>query len=181
MTDASFTLVPFPDPNVPDIEITGKISRQTNNLRIHFDLRGSVDTILFPEPSLHPTRKSDLWMATCFEFFIALHGQPHYWEFNLSPSGDWNVFRMDAYRRVGFREETSIQRLPFSVQKEAVCVSVEAAADLAPLVEADQSILVGITSIVQSKNGHETYWALKHPAEHADFHLSESFTLEMAG
>ena len=99
----------------------------------------------------------------------------------MSPSGDWNVYRMDAYRRVGFSEETSIQRLQFEVRNELRVLTLNAATDLNPLVPLSQSLDVAITAVIQTQDGNETYWALSHPAPYADFHLRESFTLALAG
>ncbi len=112
MTECSFSLIPFTAPNIPSISITGKISLQNNIITLHYLLAGKIEEILLPTKSMNPTRKDELWKMTCFEFFLAIKDQPQYWEFNMSPSGDWNVYHMDAYRRIGFREETSIQRLP---------------------------------------------------------------------
>jgi len=177
MNEQSFSLIPFPAPNLPDIAITGNVSRRNNLLALHYSLAGDIDGILLPSTSEHPSRKDDLWKATCFEFFLALRDQPEYWEFNMSPCGDWNVYHMDAYRRVGFREETSIQRLQFEVKREAGRFTLNAAVDLHPLVQQTQSLEIGITTIIQTKDGNETYWALAHPAPQADFHLRESFIL----
>jgi hypothetical protein len=98
----------------------------------------------------------------------------------MSPSGDWNIYHMAAYRRLGFREEPLIQRLPFSVKREPGCVSAEAVVDLSPIISEGNSIQVAIASISQSNDGHETYWALTHPNPQPDFHLRESFTLVLA-
>ncbi len=38
-----------------------------------------------------------------------------YWEFNLSPAGDWNVYRFTDYRQ-GMEEETAISSLPFNLE-----------------------------------------------------------------
>ena len=181
MKEYSFSLIPFPDSNIPEITIRGKIARLNNLLTIHYSLTGKIETILLPKPSDHPSRKDNLWKATCLEFFLAMPEQPSYWEFNLSPSGDWNVYYMEAYRRVGFREETLIQRLPFTVQREAECVSLEASIELSPIICSEKAIQVGITSVIQSDVGHETYWAILHPNPQADFHLRESFILDLAG
>ena len=104
MTQATFSLIPFPDSKVPEIQITGEISRRRNVIEIRYNVTGDVANIRFPQAQYGHGRKDDLWKATCFEFFIALPNQPQYWEYNLSPSGDWNVYRMDAYRRIGFHE-----------------------------------------------------------------------------
>jgi hypothetical protein len=179
MTLHTFALHPFPNPNIPPIQITGRIARKANLLSIHYMLAGDLNSIAFPAPSAHPERKNELWTASCFEFFIALPGQPHYWEFNLSPSGDWNAFRMDSYRRVGFREEIAIQDLSFSVGSNMDCLSIDLSTDLSPIIYQGQTVQVSITSVIQTKSGHESYWALAHPKPQPDFHARESFILEL--
>jgi len=179
MAEYSFSLIPFPDSNIPGIHITGTISRQYNVLRVHYSITGEIQSLLLPEKSTHPSRKDDLWKATCFEFFLAIPNQPQYWEFNMSPSDDWNIYHMDEYRRVGFREETGIAELPFSVQNEAGCILVDVTADVSAMIGVEERIQAAITSIIRTKDDHETYWALLHPNPQADFHLRESFILEL--
>ena len=180
MTEHPFSLAAFPDSNVPKISICGKIVRQNHWLTVHFSVRGETETILLPAPAADPARKDDLWRATCFEFFLAFPEEPSYWEFNMSPSGDWNVYHMDAYRRVGFRQETLIQELPFLFQKEAGLIQTEAAVDISPIIPREHTIQAGITSVIRTKDGQESYWALTHPYDHADFHWRESFILLLA-
>ena len=180
MTEHLFSLVPFPTVNISEIAITGKIARQNNRLSVYFFITGKTEEILFPKLTGHPTRKDDLWKATCFEIFLAIPHQPSYWEFNLSPSGDWNVYHMDEYRRVGFREETQIQQLLFSVRKESGRISVGSSVDISPIISIEHPIEVGITSVIQSSDGRETYWALTHPNPQPDFHLRKSFILLLA-
>ena len=180
MTGQSFSLIPFPNPNSPDITIQGKILRQNNLITIHYVLRGRLENIFLPSPIVNPTRKEELWKNTCFEFFLAVKDSSGYWEFNLSPSGDWNVYRMDAYRRIGFREETSIQRLQLETQKDTNGLLLAADVDLNSIIRIDQILEVGITAVIQTREKSESYWALVHPALEADFHLRESFILAMA-
>jgi len=179
MSESSFSLIPFPDSRTPAITIAGKIVRKHNFLVIQFEVMGETESILFPESAPNPTRKDELWKATCFEFFIARPEQPEYWEFNMSPSGDWNAYCMDAYRRIGFREEPSILELSFSFHKDTGCASVEGSVDLSRLFSAETAIQAGIASIIQMIDQHETYWALVHPNPQADFHLRESFKIEL--
>jgi len=157
------------------IYITGKIQRLENQLSIHCEVYGEMDQLLFPAPTESPTRKDDLWKSTCFEFFIAIQDQPHYWEFNMSPSGNWNVYAMDAYRQVNMREEYAFTQLPFEFRKTRDEVSLDISVDLNPIVPPEQILQIGITTIVQTKDSNESYWALAHPGQHADFHLRDSF------
>jgi hypothetical protein len=175
-----FSLIPFPDPPIPEIQIRGRLSRQANILKICYSLTGNIETLIIPRISNAPKRRDELWKVTCFECFICQPDDPQYWEFNMSPSGDWNVYRMDGYRRLGFREETSIQQLTVSVRREPGCLSAEANVDLGPIISEESPIQVAIASIVHSGDGQETYWALTHPNPQPDFHLRESFTLVLA-
>jgi len=97
----------------------------------------------------------------------------------MSPSGDWNIYHMDAYRRVGFRQETLFQELHFSMQRERNSILVDTSVNLDPIIPAEQTCLLGIASVIQTIDGHETYWALAHPGPQADFHLRESFMLQL--
>jgi hypothetical protein len=179
MNRALFSLIPFPAPRLPAITITGNIARH-HFLDVQYLLTGNVDEVFLPPPSPSPGRRDELWKATCFEFFLAVKDEPGYWEFNMSPSGDWNVYRMDAYRRIGFREETKIPQLPFEIKRDLNRFSLDVAVDLTFLVRPNQELQMGITAIIQGIDGVETYWALAHPALQADFHLRESFTLALA-
>jgi hypothetical protein len=181
MIDQSFALIPFPAPNPPAISLKGNLSLQKNVLALHYSLVGEIEQVLLPPASQSPSRKDELWKATCFEFFLAVQNQPGYWEFNMSPSGDWNVYRMDAYRRVGFREEEAISQLLFEFKKDLDKVSLDVAVDLTSIIQAEAELQMGITAIIRKNDGNKTYWALTHPAHHADFHLRESFILLLAG
>lgn len=182
MIEQSFSLIPFPAPGIPTIQITGSISLQGQTLALHYSMAGHIEEVLLPQISSSPGRKDELWQETCFEFFLAIGDQPGYWEFNISPSGDWNVYRMDAYRRVGFREETSIQKLHFEMEKQADLFHLHVTVDLLPILRHDELLMeIGIAAVVQTKDHNTTYWALAHPALQADFHLRESFTLALAG
>jgi hypothetical protein len=181
MTEQSFSLIPFPAHNIPNIAITGEISLQNNLLALHFSMSGKVEDIFLPPPSPIPSRKDELWKSTCFEFFMAIKDQPEYWEFNMSPSDDWNVYHMDAYRRIGFREETSIQHLEFEAFNNADMFALNVTIDLKPIFQDSKPLEIGITAIVQTKDGNQSYWALTHPASDPDFHLRESFILALEG
>ena len=175
-----FELIPFPSEPLPKVKITGEIERTDNQLSVRYRLRGDLENIIIPAHSASLSRKDELWKTTCFEILLAIKGQLQYWEFNMSPSGDWNVYHMDAYRRVGFREETSIQQLQFEGLKGAGTFTLNAEVDLHPILQAGQLLEVAITAIIQTRDGNETYWALSHPASSPDFHLREGFVIELA-
>ncbi|HEX2990755.1 MAG TPA: DOMON-like domain-containing protein [Anaerolineales bacterium] len=179
MTEHFFSLVPFPELDIPDIAISGSIARDHHVLTVHYSLVGDVERISIPAAVPQPSRQSELWTSTCFEFFLAIPDRPEYWEFNLSPSGNWNVFQMDAYRRAGFREEARIDRLQITSRHSREQYALEGVVDLHPILAWDEPIRAGVTSVIQTIQGGETYWALVHPGPEADFHLRESFILPL--
>jgi len=177
MNEQAFALMPFPAANLPAVTITGRISFQRNLLSLHYALAGNIQDVLLSPVSRNPSRTNELWKSTCFEFFLAIKDQPGYWEFNMSPSGDWNAYRMDTYRRIGFREETGISQLPFECKEETGKFLLNASVDLTPIIRPVEELQMGITAVIQTKAGNETYWALAHPASQPDFHVRESFIL----
>ena len=181
MIGRTFRLVPFPAPEIPEISFRGTFTLEHHFLTLQYCLSGNLGSVRLPPTSPMPGRRNELWKETCFEFFLALKDQPDYWEFNLSPSGDWNVYRMDAYRRIGFREETAISQLPFEFRKESDEYSLGVSVDLTSIVRAGHELLMVVTAILHTRDGKETYWALTHPAPQPDFHAREGFILLLAG
>jgi hypothetical protein len=178
--ELSFSLTPFPAPNIPAIAITGRVSFQNNLLSLRYALDGNIENMRLPPASRNPNRKNGLWKFTCFECFLAIKDQPGYWEFNMSPSGDWNVYRMDAYRRIGFRKETAISQASVTFKKESEKCSLDVSVDLTPVIRHGEELQMAIAAVIQTIDAAETYWALVHPASQPDFHLRESFILALA-
>lgn len=172
-----FTLIPFPANELPRIKITGEIEQTEHQLFASYSVKGDIASILVPKATELPMRKHDLWKMTCFEIFIAPKGQAQYWEFNLSPSGNWNVYHMDAYRQVNMREEPSFTALPFMFHKTDDEANLEISVDLSSIFSASQKINIGLTAIIQTLYGSESYWGLTHPGAQADFHIRDGFTI----
>lgn len=175
----TFQLIPFPSNVLPNIHINGLVERVENELSIRYVVQGEIENLLLPTASASPARKHDVWKATCFEFFLAILDQQRYWEFNLSPSRDWNVYAMDAYRQVNMREEIAFTQLPFEFRKTNEALLLDISVDLSPIVRPAKDIQLGVTAIIQTKDVIETYWALAHSGPYADFHVRESFVIEL--
>ena len=172
-----FDLQPFPS-NKPlqNLQITGNIERNSHKIALAYVVTGDLKEIAIAPPSNAPARQHQLWEETCFEFFLGIKNSPQYWEFNLSPAGHWNVYCFDRYRQ-GMQEEVAFTTLPFSVDHQADSLTLSIDVDLDKIVAAEQSIDVGITTVIKHKNGDITYWALAHRGAEADFHLRESFAI----
>jgi len=178
MNDQTFSMQPFPSISLPSLKIAGNIARNGNQLTICYTLGGDLKQIANITPSNTPLRKHELWQDTCFEFFFGIKDSARYWEFNLSPAGHWNVYRFDGYRQ-GMQVETAFENLPFNVQNQGDGLILMLDLDLHKIISVEQAIEVGITTVIKDRNGEVTYWALTHQGTEADFHLRDSFIVEL--
>jgi len=179
MSDRTFFLKPFSSTNLPpEIEISGNIARYYNRLALQYQILGQLAELAIPAATNSPTRKDDLWQQTCLEFFLGIEGSPQYWEFNLSPAGDWNIYHFEDYRQK-MQTETAFGSLPFVVQNRPNYLLLTLELDLDKIVEVGQKIEIAIASVIQPKVGEVTYWALNHCATQADFHRRESFIIKL--
>ncbi|MEH2347711.1 MAG: DOMON-like domain-containing protein [Nostoc sp.] len=179
MNEQTFSLQPFPsNESPPNFKISGNIARNGNKLAIRYMLEGDLKEIAIFPPSNTPSRKHELWKNTCFEFFLGIKNSAQYWEFNLSPAGHWNVYRLDRYRQ-GMQEETAFKNLAFNVQNQADGLALGLDVDLDKIVSVNQVIEVAITTVIKHRDGEVTYWALTHRGAKADFHLRDSFIIEL--
>ena len=171
----NFSLIPFNSNTAPAIAIEGDIERNSDCLKIEYRLEG-VSQIIVPEQNDLPTRRYDLWEHTCFEFFLGLKDSTIYWEFNLSPAKDWNVFHFPNYRR-NIAEEMAFNTLPFEVllQDDSLLLNLEVRLDK---IISESDLEVGITTVVEDEQ-QLSYWALTHPAKQADFHDRDSFIITL--
>jgi len=171
-------LQPFRTDGNPAVTIEGAIARRSNTLAVCYRLSGTLSELAIPPPADAPARKNGLWKKTCFEFFLAEKGLAAYWEFNLSPAGDWNVYRFFGYRQ-SMQEEAAFTALPFEVQRKSDSLRLSIEIDLNPIVQAGCALDTGISAVIETKEGALTYWALTHSGPHPDFHRREAFILEV--
>jgi hypothetical protein len=182
MNEQTFSLQPFPSTeSFPNLKIVGNIARSFNQLTIYYNLGSDLKEIALAKPTkgmVAPARKHKLWEETCFEFFLGIKDSQRYWEFNLSPAGHWNVYRFDGYRQ-GMQEETAFEKLPFNVQNQADNLTLALNVDLDKIISAKQAIEIGVTTVIKHRDNEVTYWALTHRGAEADFHLRDSFIVEL--
>ncbi len=154
--------------------------------------------------ALKDNRADHLWQTTCFEIFLALPNDnisgenvPNdmagnmaelsenspYLEFNFAPSGQWNAYRFDGYRR--FAEEWPMSQPPQSrlyhkgddpggddPGGDVLCFEVALSCQDLPM----NAPALGITAVIEEEGGHKSYWALAHAHQNApDFHQASCF------
>ncbi len=179
----TFSLRPFEkDGSLSGIECKGHLARRTGTLFVHYEMIGGSLRIDIPGRKREPSRRKGLWENTCLELFVAVKDYDRYWEFNLSPSGDWNVFRFEHYRNERhadkLREEPLVASLPFRTQRRSGSFLLDMEFDLDTLVRKDQFLEIGIAAIIQFDK-EKTYWALTHCGSRPDFHRRDSFIIKL--
>ena len=173
-----FILQPFTSNNpISDLQITGNIARADNNLNLNYQLLGNLSPIKIPPVTEKPTRQDRLWETTCLEFFLGIKNSPKYWEFNLSPAKHWNIYRFNDYRQ-NMREETALNTLPFAIKTQPHSLNLSLKLDLDPIITLNQQLEISITAVIE-RDRHLTYWALTHPCAKPDFHLRDSFIINL--
>ncbi len=162
-----------------DLEVGGSIERRMDRLSIRCALMGDLSELAIPQPEGIPERKDRLWEETCLEVFLGPKDSERYWEFNLSPAGDWNVYRFDSYRE-GMREEPALASLPFGVRKKPEALEFYLELDTGKLLPAAEAIEVAVAAVIRTAKGDISHWALVHPGPRPDFHRRDGFKLDVA-
>ena len=98
------------------IECDATLNESLGKLELSYKLKHSSsvaeDSVKIPKTgssSGSGVRRDGLWEHTCFEAFIGCVDDAGYYEFNLSPSKDWQCYRFEAYRSRAEADE-----LPYS-------------------------------------------------------------------
>jgi hypothetical protein len=178
MKPQNFSLLPFPGTRLLPFKISGTFFRQGNTFGLDYHLFGHLADIEIIPPANKPSRRIGLWENTCFEFFIGPRNSARYWEFNLSPSGDWNVFRFENYR-VGLFEEKTIPSLPLKVLVQPDSFRLVMEFDLSIIIPVGQALEMAVCAVIKTRRGEVPLWALTHPGPEADFHHRDSFIIKL--
>lgn len=177
MSCRSFSLEPHPAArSLPEVKITGSIERRFNRLTVSYVLWARMEDISIPPRDGCALRRTGLWESTCFEFFVAPLDDPRYWEFNLSPSGHWNVFQFDGYRQ-GMEEEPSIESLVVATRTLPGSFHATVDLDLGKIIPDTRTLQVAVSTVLQHKDGQMSFWALTHCGSRPDFHHREGFVI----
>jgi hypothetical protein len=162
-------------------KIEVEISRPSvMTLVLLYTLTGQMSDILIPP--LRPTARSDeLWRHTCFEAFIRASSGAEYYEFNFAPSTQWAAYRFSSYRS-GMSVATEIGAPPIEVHSKPDCFTLQASLELDRLTGLTRNALwrLGLSALIEDRNGRKSYWALAHPPGKPDFHHPDCFEHELS-
>lgn len=179
MNDHPFSLLPSDAGSAPaGLTLGGSLARRGEGLAIHYVLAGPLEAVRIPAPAPPPFRSDGLWERTCFELFLGVPGEEAYWEFNLSPSGYWNVYRLAGYRQ-GLTPEAAYGDLNIEIRRRSDGLDLGLRCDLPPSVRRNPALEVAICAVIERSDGRLSYWALGHPGPEPDFHRRDGFLLTL--
>ena len=174
-------LVPHPDtpPADPSFKVWATIDHAASfgamaTTNIWFGVGAPASRFLLPETS-EPVRADRLWETTCFEAFVKADEGDAYREWNFAPSGNWAAYDFSSYREG--MAEAEIDASPY-IRLEDNFTWWSLGATIA--VESDRAWQLGLSAVLEERDGTKSYWALAHPAEKPDFHHADCFTARLA-
>lgn len=172
-------LVPHSDGAPLPFDIGCKLSKVgVTVLKFEFVVVGDVASIKIPEAGLG-IRADKLWQTTCFEAFLRSVDEPGYLELNFSPSKDFASYRFDQYRD-GMAPAIDMPDAEIFVESDGAHRFALVAFQEIDNAMLDRGLNVGLSSVIELKDGTKSYWALQHPPGPPDFHHKDCFALKLA-
>ena len=150
--------------------IAADVLSTPSELHVSFRVDGDLHRVIVPDPA-SPQRTDGLWRTTCLEVFVQAGGG--YYEFNLSPSGQWAGYRFDSYRQGMAAADIGAPTL--STERDARGFRLTARMEL----PRDADGRLALSAVIEQTDGAKTYWALAHPSDKPDFHHPDSFVLDL--
>jgi hypothetical protein len=173
------TLIPHPatPPSEPfkvwaTVEHAGSLGAIAST-NIWFGVGAPAGRFVIP-PAAEPSRADELWRTTCFEAFLRAEGKDAYREWNFAPSDEWTAYDFSAYR-----EKTADPAVaaPY-IRIEDNLTWWALGATIA--VEAGTEWQLGLSAVLEEKDGTKSYWALAHPeGDKPDFHDPACFAARL--
>ncbi len=170
-------LIPHPGFAAPGIDIGVKLTLVGSDvLKIDYVVIGAVASLLVP-PLAVPDRADGLWQHSCFEAFLGSADSTRYVEYNFSPSRHFAIYRFDGYRD-GMQPAYDLPIPDIYLDTDGNArLEVAAWVDLSAL---SHPVDVGLSAVIETKDGTKSYWALAHAPGPPDFHNRDCFTAFLA-
>jgi len=161
------------------LEIDVEIARSASALTLIYAVRGDIEAVSLPK-EVAPARADGLWQHTCFEAFVRSSPAPAYREFNFSPSRQWAAYRFDDYRQ-GMTTDVVIADPRIELQSDDGETRLLASLDLSDAAawDAAKDWRLGLSAVIEDRDGGRSWWALAHPPGNPDFHHGDGFVLTL--
>ena len=152
------------------LQVSVTLHGQASGLLLHYQVTGQVAGIQLP-PAAPPGAADGLWQHTCMETFVSPVQAAHYREFNFSPSGQWAAYCFSAERQRDTDAEVCRPIQP-TLWMEHTSERFDLWAELpATALPPASRLCLGLSAVIETRDGHRSYWALHHPRpDRPDFH-----------
>jgi hypothetical protein len=176
-----FALVPHPatPPADPPFKLWASVDHAASfgavaTTNIWFGIGARASRFVIPQGS-GGVRMDGLWQTTCFEAFLRRAGDDAYREWNFAPSGDWAAYDFASYRQPV--SPVAVGSPPY-IRMEDNFTWWALGATITS--DADQSWELGLSAVLEEKDGTKSYWALAHPPrDRPDFHAADCFAAKL--
>lgn len=176
-----FTLTPHPatPPAGPRFKMWANVDHVASlgpvaTTNIWFGVGAPAKRFVLPELS-EPWRADGLWRTTCFEAFLRASGDEAYREWNFAPSGNWAAYDFSGHREG--MDKAAVGSPPYiRMEDNFTWWTLGATIDL----DAGRTWDLGLSAVLEEKDGTTSYWALAHPADTPDFHHPDCFAAQLA-
>ena len=176
-----FDLVPHPasKPGDPSFKLWANVDYAgafgaTASLNIWFGVGTPASRFVMPEGATNE-RRDELWKSTCFEAFLRRDGETSYQEWNFTPSGAWAAYDFTG-RREGMTQ-AAVNAPPY-VRMEDNLTWWALGATVS--IESGHQWALGLSAVLEERDGTLSYWALAHGGDKPDFHDPACFTAALA-
>ncbi len=143
----------------------------TATVNIWFGIGAPAERFVIPAGEAE--RTDELWKTTCFEAFLRPVGKKGYREWNFAPSGQWAAYDFSSTRK-GMKNADAAA--PY-VRMEDNLTWWALGATIA--VPADVQWHLGLSAVLEEKDGAKSYWALTHGGDKPDFHSPDCFAARL--
>jgi len=176
-----FDLAPHPStpPADPPFKVWARVEHAASfgavaTTNIWFGVSAPANRFVIPAAA-EPARANGLWNTTCFEAFLRGAGKRKYREWNFAPSGQWAAYDFSGTRK-GMKN-ADVASPPY-VRMEDNFTWWALGATFT--VETGTTWDLGLSAVLEEKDGTKSYWALVHPSEKPDFHAPGCFVARLA-
>ncbi|MFL6830848.1 MAG: DOMON-like domain-containing protein [Sphingomicrobium sp.] len=173
-------LVPHPatPPGEPPFKVWARVDHASAlgavaSTNIWFGVGAPLSRFAIPQAA-EPARADGLWQTTCFEAFLRAEGEQSYREWNFAPSGQWAAYDFTDYRDGMAAAEvgTPYVRVEDNFTWWALGATIA--------VPAESEWQLGLSAVLEEKDGAKSYWAIAHPdGGKPDFHDPACFAAHL--
>ena len=164
----NFQLSAFGSTDLP-WSVDGNFAYHEEKFTYKLRIIGPINDLKIPANLYTFQRQNNLWKSTCFEIFF-LHQDGTYLEFNFSPSGQWNSYYFEGYRK--FISEQALSQIPeiiWEISPHSILMTFSYQFIFPNTLKFNPAL------VMETQKSETYYWSCNHQNLKPDFHYLENF------